>query len=142
MRRFRCSVCSDFDMCHKCHAAAYPAAPQAPVAAPAAPAAVPVTRAEPQRFPIPPLASDVTPGNDDSGLTLTVKMLTGKTIYVTVSANATTLDLKKAVQDKEGIPPDQMRMVYAGHQLEDDYPLRAYNILNGASLHLLLRLRD
>lgn len=137
MRRFRCYTCIDFDMCHNCHAAAYPSAPQAPQ-----PVAVPAARAAPPRFTTPPLATDVTPGNDDGALTLSVKMLTGKTIYVTVPANATTAQLKAAIQDKEGIPPDQQRIIFAGKQFEDIFPLRAYGVDNGATLHLVLRLRD
>lgn len=70
-----------------------------------------------------------------------MKTLTGQSIQIDIETTDTILRVKERVEEKEGIPPPQQRLIFGGKQMNDEKTVKDYNIEAGAALHLVLALR-
>ncbi|WZN62149.1 ubiquitin-NEDD8-like protein [Chloropicon roscoffensis] len=88
---------------------------------------------------------DVSPYTGDvrlrGGIMIKVKTLTGKEIEIDIELTDTVERIKERVEEKEGIPPVQQRLIFAGKQMNDEKTAKEYNIEGGSVLHLVLALR-
>lgn len=70
-----------------------------------------------------------------------IKSITGKTRTVDVNPDSTIAFIKQKLQEKEGIAPEEARLIFGGKNLEDDKTLRDYNLVANSTIHLVLRVR-
>ncbi|KAA0192133.1 Neural cell expressed developmentally down-regulated 8 [Fasciolopsis buskii] len=70
-----------------------------------------------------------------------VKTLTGKEIEIDIEPSDKVERIKERIEEKEGIPPQQQRLIFSGKQMNDDKVVLDYKIQGGSVIHLVLSLR-
>ena len=69
-----------------------------------------------------------------------IKTLTGRTVTLIVEEDETIKTVKQKFKEKDGVPVNEQRLIYGGHELKDTETLKHYGIYREATLHLVLRL--
>ena len=80
-------------------------------------------------------------GNELEKMMIKVKTLTGKEVELDVEVTDTIVRIKERMEEKEGIPPNQQRLIFGGKQMHDDKTAKDYNIEGGSVIHMVLALR-
>jgi len=70
-----------------------------------------------------------------------VRTLTGKEIELDIDSDYKISQIKEKVEEKEGIPPVQQRLIFGGKQMTDEKTAQEYNLSGGSTIHLVLALR-
>ncbi|VDL62650.1 unnamed protein product [Hymenolepis diminuta] len=70
-----------------------------------------------------------------------VKTLVGKEIEIDIDQTDKIERIKERIEEKEGIPPPQQRLIFSGKQMNDEKTVQEYKIQGGSVLHLVLALR-
>ena len=78
-------------------------------------------------------------GDEHTDMVIFIKMMFGRSMEVNIGHTDTVYDVKRFIQDSQGIPADNMILVYAGVFLDDDLPLSSYNIAAESSLNLIIK---
>lgn len=78
---------------------------------------------------------------DKDSLLISIKTIIGKPIHIYCFKHSTIEDIKEQILNTEGIPADQIRLIFNGKQLEDGRTVEEYGIINESALHMVLRLR-
>ncbi|GFH62064.1 hypothetical protein CTEN210_18540 [Chaetoceros tenuissimus] len=87
-------------------------------------------------------AKDCDKNQEEHGaFAIIIKTLTGKYIQIEVMRYTTVEEVKRLIQAKEGIPPDQQKLIFGSRQLEDTKKLSEYDVSPNVEIHLVLRLR-
>lgn len=79
--------------------------------------------------------------NNTGEVQIFVRNLNGKSLAIMVSPSDTVESLKAKVEEREGLPASEQRLLYGGKQLEPGRILADYGVQKESTLHLVLRLR-